>query len=153
MKRSLVLTILLLSAVFIGNAYAPEPKTFKVYVYVHAKKEDKTEQIIIESHLKRELRALGDVVIVGKNDDWEWRIFVTVLGIKFKDGTKDQWVSIASSLQRRVPKFYFAIYDFVAPGIPVYSVELSPAHWSKDDLPAWCIAEANNFDKRLQTWR
>ena len=153
MKRLLVLTILLLSAVFIGNAYAPEPKTFKVYVYVYAEKEDKIEQDIIESHLKRELRALGDVVIVGQNDDWKWRFSVNVLGIKFTDGIKDQWVSIATSFQRRVPKFYFNNYNFVAPSIPVYDYGPVPAHWPKDDLPAWCISYANRFDKELQTWR
>ena len=45
-------------------------------------KEDKTEKMIIESHLKRELRALGNVVIVDKEDDWKFIIVINTLGHK-----------------------------------------------------------------------
>ena len=58
---------------FIGNAYAPELQKFKVCVIVSADKKDKTEQDIVESHLRRELRALGYVMIVDEKYDWDIR--------------------------------------------------------------------------------
>lgn len=60
----LTLSILILLAVFIGNAYAPDEQKFKVRVVVSTSEADKTEHRIIDSHIKRELRALGDVEIV-----------------------------------------------------------------------------------------
>ena len=81
MKRLLAFSILLFIAVF-TNAYAPEIHKFKVCVGVSAPEADKTEGDIIESHLKRELRALGDVVIVDEKDDWQFRIRVSIVGTK-----------------------------------------------------------------------
>lgn len=151
MKQLLVMSILVF--IFVGSAYAPDEQKFKVCVLVSAPEEDKTEKDIIESHLKRELRALGDVIIVDGKDDWQFRITVGVLGVNYKDGRKAPEVSIARSVNRRVPKFYFNTYDFKSPGIPVYDYGPSPATWNRDNLHAWCIAEANSFDKVLKTWR
>ena len=108
---------------------------------------------IIESHLKRELRALGDVVIVDQKDDWQFRITVSIVGVNYKDGRKASEVSIARSVNRRVPRFYFNTYEFKSPSIPVYDYGPSAAIWNRDNLHAWCISEANSFDKVLKTWR
>ena len=55
----------------------------------------------IESHLKRELRALGNVVIVDKEDDWEFILMINVLGMEYKNGTKSPNVALAKSFQKR----------------------------------------------------
>ena len=150
MKRLLAFSILLFIAVF-TNAYAPEIHKFKVCVGVSAPEVDKTEGDIIESHLKRELRALGDVVIVDEKDDWQFRIRVSIVGANYKDGRKAPEVSIARSVNRRVPRFYFNTYEFKAPSIPVYDYGPSAAIWNRDNLHAWCISDANSFDKVLKT--
>lgn len=153
MKRLLACSILLFIAVFTNNAYAPDEQKFKVCVLVSAPEEDKREKDIIESHLKRELRALGDVVIVDEKDDWQFHIKVSILGLNYKDGRKAPDTSIAAVMFRRVPKFYFKTYDFKYPNLPVYDYGPQAAHWPRDNLPAWCISEANSFDKILKTWR
>lgn len=152
-KLPFALTILISSAVFIPTTYAPEPQKFKVCVKVDADKEDETEKMIIESHLKRELRALGDVLIVREQDDWQWRFQISMFGNKLVDGTKKHNVIIASSTERRVPRFYFNQYKFLPPSTPVYHYGPSPSFWNKDNLHAWCISYASKFDKELQAWR
>ena len=151
MKRLLAFSILLFTTMFTNNAYAPDIHKFKVCVGVSAPEVDKTEEDIIESHLKRELRALGDVVIVDEKDNWQFRIRVSIVGVKYKDGRKAPEVSIARSVNRRVPRFYFNSYEFTL--IPVYDYGPSAAIWHRDNLHAWCISEANSFDKVLKTWR
>ena len=140
MKQLLAISILVL--IFVGNAYAPDVPKLKVCVLVDEDKEDKTEQMTIESHLKRELRALGNVVIVDKEDDWKWIIIISILGHTYKDGTKAPHMSIAFSLQRRATNL-----SFKWPNIPVYVNEPLAAHWLRDDLPNYCIRRANDCDK------
>lgn len=152
-KVLFVFTIFILFSVFIGKSYAPEPQKFKVFVKVYAEKEDETERNIVESHLKRELRALGDVVIVGEHDDWQWRFQISMFGNTRVSGTKTPTVTIAASTERRVPRFYFIKYEFLAPSAPVYHYGPIPSLWNKNNLPAWCITQANDFDKELQGWR
>ena len=150
MKQLLAISILVF--IFVGNTYAPDEQKFKVCVVVDSEKEDKTEADIIESHLKRELRVLGYVVIVNKEDDWQWRIKIGILGHKYKNGTKAPGISIAASFHNRVPKLYFNTRLFVAlVDIPVY-VASGPkvANWSRDRLPSYCISSANQFDKFLE---
>ena len=62
---------------------------------VVANDEDKTEQNIIESHLKRECRALGNIIVVDEKMLVK-RLTVNILTIKLTDGRKDSWISIAS---------------------------------------------------------
>ena len=83
MKQLLAISILVF--IFIGTSYAPDVRKFKVCVFVDADIEDRIEQMTIESHLKRELRALGNVVIVDKEDDWEFILMINVLGMKYKN--------------------------------------------------------------------
>jgi len=143
-----------LIVVFIGNAHAPDIQKIKVCVVISdADKEDKAEKDIIESHLKRELRALGNVIIVDEKDDWQFRLLISIFVIKYKDGTKTPNVSIAESLNKRVPKFYFKTYEFDSPNIPVYDFAPSAGYWYRDDLPNFCIIVANRFDKFLKVSR
>ena len=57
-------------------------------VCVHVSGDDETTTSLLKSHLKRELRALGDVDIVGWDGDWEFRIAVVYHEIKTKGGVK-----------------------------------------------------------------
>ncbi|MCE2402749.1 hypothetical protein J4G08_17930 [Candidatus Poribacteria bacterium] len=148
MKRFLTVSILVFLAVFIGNAYAPDVNKFKVCVVVGYEKEVKTEADIIESHLKRELRLLGDVTIVDEKDDWQWRIQIGILGHKYEDDTKAPGISIAASFHNRVPKSNFNNYNFWS--IPVFTYGPKAANWSRGRLPSYCISSANQFDKYLE---
>ena len=86
MKQLLTISILVL--IFVGNAYAPDEHKFKVCVVVDENDEDKTEIQIIRSHMKRELRILGDVEIVDVKGNWEYLISIDTLGQDHQDGTK-----------------------------------------------------------------
>ena len=59
---------------------------FKVYVSVGG--DDDQTVNIIDSHLKRELRLLGDVDIVGYYDGWKYIIAVSVKELETADGRK-----------------------------------------------------------------
>lgn len=152
MKHLFALTILISIVVFIGSAYAPEPKKYKVWVNVHAGDEDKIEQDIVESHLKRELRALGNIVIVDINDEWDWNISIILLGHELKDGSKMRDMSIAYTYNQRVGGYEFVLNKkFLSlRDIPVYNYGPGVYSWNKDNLPAWCISRANAFDKLLK---
>ncbi len=150
MKQLLAIYILVL--IFVCHAYAPDVQKLKVCVLVaDADKEDKTERDIIESHLKRELRTLGNVVIVDKEDDWEWIIMIGVIGHKYKDGTKAPHISIASSLQMRITENalnadFHNIFD-KWPLIPVFVEFPKASYWSRNNLPSYCIQVVNDYDK------
>ena len=149
MKRLLALSVLIFIVGFIGNAYAPDEQKFKVYVEVMRNEpdEEKTENDIIETHLKRELRDLGDVKIVDEMDDWQFRIKVATLGQLYKDGSKTPLISIAATFDTRVPKSLFKSYNFIV--TPVYSDNIRMAYWFQDNLPEWCIRAAGAFDKGI----
>lgn len=136
----------------IGTSYAPDTPKFKVYVDVSSEEDDKTEANILESHLKKELRALGDVVIVDKTGDWQFRIMVSILGANYKDGRKAPEAIIASVKNVRIPKHEFRDYDSLAPTIPVHSYGPHAANWHRDNLPEWCVFKANDFDRVILTY-
>ena len=156
MKKLLIALTTLILMLPIGNAYAPDEQKFKVCVdmNINPREEYRTQQRIIESHLKRELRALGDVEIVDTEDDWQFRIAISAIGTKYKDGRAAPEMVIAKSVQRKVPKFYFRTYDFKAPIIPVYDSGPLAAIWHKDKLLSWCISAADDFnEEHLKFWR
>ena len=135
------ITVLILFATFIGNTHAPDEQKFKVCVYVPTDEEAKTEQIIIESHLKRELRALGHVDIVDNTNTWDVCISVRVMNMSYMDGRKSPFVIIGYCLNMQVPISLFKTYDYKWPFIPVLSPEPPGlAMWPRDNLHAWCIA-------------
>ena len=123
---------------------------FQVYVSVEGN--DKTITNILTSHLKKEFRALGDVDIAGKDDDWGYAIRVFYVETKTEGGVKTGGLSIASIMEMRLGKFYFKDDSHnikaVFPGI------LGAAYWGKDNLQEWCISRAGSFnDTYLETYR
>ena len=144
MKQLLTISILVL--IFVGNAYAPDEQKFKVCVVVDENDEDKTEIQIIRSHMKRELRILGDVEIVDVKGNWEYLISIDTLGQDHQDSTKTNNISIAITYHIRVPKFWFKIYDFKYPDIPMRYIATEMANWHKNSLPALCVSVVDSFD-------
>lgn len=147
LQRLMVLVLLVSIFGLIDNVYAPAIQNFKVFVHVDTPEEDKTEKLIIESHIKRELRALGDVAIVDLDDDWQFSILISALGASYKDGRKASSIAIARSVNMRVPKKLFKSYDFPLLHIPVYSNDLHVSIWQRDSLAEWCVLQVNDFDK------
>lgn len=117
---------------------------FKVYVYVGGK--DETTTNLISSYLKRELRTLGNVDVIGYLDDWRYRLDVVYVEILTKDGANTGKLAIASMMQKKVEKFYlkdnFSNIKVVFPG------HLGASYWNRDDLQEWCISEVADFNGR-----
>lgn len=115
---------------------------FKVFVTVDG--DDETTTSLLTSYLKRELRALGDVDIVGWDGDWEFRIAVSYFEIKTKGGMKTGELSIANTYETRVPKFN--LKENVNHLKVVFPGNLGVGYWPNDDLQAWCISRAGVFN-------
>ena len=117
---------------------------FKVYVSVDGKNDTVTS--ILTSHLKKELRALGDVDIVGSDDDWKYAIRAFYIQMT-KSGVKTGGLSIATITETRVPKFYLKEnvrnMKVVLPGV------LGVAYWPEDRLQEWCISEIGSFNDNV----
>ena len=140
--------ICVMLVVFLPLTLASETQLrFQVYVSVGG--DNETITTLITSHLKRELRALGDVDIVGYNDDWRYMIDVFYLEHKTKSGVKTGNLSIARTMAIRVPKFVFS--DAFLDTKAVLPGTLGVAVWTKDELQKWCISEAGSFnDEHLE---
>ena len=124
-------------------------------VYVEVSGDNETITGILTSHLKRELRALGDVDIVGEDDDWDYVMRVIYRENATKGGVKTGGVSIASYMAIRVPKFWFkdAFQDTDLKAVS-FPVNLGTSFWPKDNLQEWCISEAGSFnDLYLESYR
>ena len=84
MKRFLAASILIF--IVVGSAYAPDtPDKFKVYVDISSEQEN--TKILIESHIKRELRSLQDVNIIPNEMlqlDW-YRISLIIVERETRD--------------------------------------------------------------------
>ena len=117
---------------------------FKVYVSVSG--DNETITTILTSHLKRELRALEDVDIVGIDDDWTYVIGVTYVEGELKGGVKTGQLSFAYDMAIRVPKFFFndAFQDTVA--VEYSHSRLGVSIWDKDNLQEWCLSVAGSFN-------
>ena len=150
MKHFLALSIFMFIVGFMGNAYAPNEQKIKVFVeiLINEKEKDEIERQIIENNLKRELIALGDVQIVDKKDDWQFRIMINVLGARYQNGGKAPQIAIATSYQVRVPKTFFRTYNFDL-AIPVLSEKLDVSIWPRDNLPTWCIKISEYFSENM----
>ena len=122
---------------------------FQVYVIVSG--ENDTITSILSSHLKRELRALGDVDIVGWDDDWEYALRVFYLEEETIGGVKTGWVSIAYIVETRVAKAFLSDAAHEIKLKAVYPGTLGVAHWHRDNLQEWCISAAGKVnDSRLE---
>ena len=120
---------------------------FKVYVDVSG--DDKQVVNTIESHLKRELRLLGDVDIVGKDDDWEYIIGIFVLEIKWKDGTTTGSFAIAIYDAIRLPKYMYKDPKDYESWKAILNVEPSVAYYPKERLHEYCINKAGAFNNGI----
>ena len=106
MKRLLALSILVFMVGFIGNAYSPDEQKFKVFVFVSTPEEDNTEKLTIDKHIKRELRAIGDVDLVDYDDDWEFLFLLSAKVFKLSNGLlkiNEHQSPIQRPLLRRLP--------------------------------------------------
>lgn len=119
---------------------------FKVCVHVYNEPDTDLDERL-EAFLKRELRALGDVDIVGKNSDWDLLYTYNIMEVEYKDGRKTEEIVIASATHHIVPKFLFKSYKFQEPDKPVYFWGLAPTFWYKDDLHEFAIQHVSKRDK------
>ena len=133
-------------------------------VYVEVEGDNETITGILTSHLKRELRALGDVDIVGYDDDWWHAIRVHYVEHVTKGGVKTGGLSIASIREIRLGKPHFkdGKFHFKDDSRNIKAVlfpsPLAVAVWPKDNLQEWCISITGHFnDDSLEylrsTWR
>ena len=122
---------------------------FEVYVSVGG--DNETITTLITSHLKRELRALGDVDIVGKDDGWGYALRVRYIEHE-RGGVKTGDLSIAYIREMRLGKFYFK--DDSRHTMAVFPGNLGIAVWTKDNLQELCISVAGYFnDTYLESYR
>ena len=123
-------------------------KRFKVAVGVFG---DNTHiNNVLESHLKRELRLLGDVDIVEPKESWHFALNVVYVELELKDGTKTGWLALTSTLNERIPDIYFK-YKNLLKGPPVYLAPLIPAYYSTDSLDKYCVVTIGSIDKASLT--
>ena len=119
---------------------------FKVAVVVRG---DNTHiNNVLESHLKREFRLLGDVDIVEPDELWHFALQVNYVENTYKDGTKTGWLTLANVLNERIPDFYFkALWLDTLKRHPVYPSGPISAFYPKDDLDEYCVRAIGDIDK------
>lgn len=120
---------------------------FKVCVRVDG--DDSQGVAIIESHLKRELRLLGDVDIVGINDDWVYIFEIFSTALENTDGSKSGKYAIAKYNSFRLAKAFYILPDdyenFAA--VPIIGINLGASYYSEDNLREYCIVAAGKFEE------
>lgn len=124
-------------------------RRFKVYVTVEG--EENTRQAVntIENHLKRELRLLGDVDVVGKDDNWEYIIEILVSSIEWKDRTQTGWYAISTYNATRLPRFTYTDPANYTALQATWGGILGTAYYSDDTLSKFCINHVGGFDKTI----
>ena len=125
---------------------------FKVYVEVGG--DDEGAVRTIESHLKREFRLLGDVDIVGENDDWEFTVETFFISNKYKDGRKTGTYAVATYNAIRVPEWHFTNPETYKDRQPTAFGKLSAGYMHQDMLPRYCVEYVGSFEKdTLEVYR
>ena len=100
MKKFYIFSLFMLIFI-IGNTYAPEQSKFGVVVSITC--EDESLKNLIESNVKRELRALHDVEIVELwGDVYTYELTIVLLENE-RNGTKTGQLSIATMYMRKIP--------------------------------------------------
>ena len=129
---------------------------FKVHVLVGSDKSDKQAVNTIESHLKRELRLLGDVDITRADDDWEFIVYIFVMSMEFKDGRKTGHMTISTYEAYRLGVFHYDDPTSYKMMKATWGGTLGAAYYPREDLPKFCINYVNGFDKHklepLRSW-
>ena len=123
---------------------------YKVYVDVTGDEHNKHAVNTVESHLKRELRLLGDVDIVGENDSWAYIIEMFVLTMTSKDGRKTENFAIATRWAERLIE---DVYKYPTAYKTIQATcfgTLGAAYYSGENLPRFCVNYVNDFDKLEQ---
>lgn len=118
---------------------------FKVYVKVDG--DDEQAVNTIENYLKRELRLIGDVDVVGENDDWKYIINIVVMALDRKDGTKTGNFAIASYKAVRLEKNAYKNPETDEVFKPTFDGTLSAAYFPRENLHECCIRLAGAFDE------
>ena len=101
---------LLFSVAFTGEkTHAQAPHKFKVHVSVSCA--DENTKSLIQSYIKRELRSLGDVLIIGR-DDAQYILTILVLELTYKaTGKKTGNIAMSSTFltkaRRSAGLFYY----------------------------------------------
>ena len=146
--RNLICVILV---VFLPLTLASQTQNrFKVAVLVYG--DDAHINNVLESHLKRELRLLGDVDIVAADELWHFALQVNYMENTYKNGTKTGWLTLASVSNERIPDFYInAHWLDTLKRHPVYLSGPVPAFYPKDDLDEYCVNTIGDMDKSILT--
>lgn len=123
---------------------------FQVNVFVHGNNAHISN--VLESHLKRELRLLGDVDIVEKHEDWEFTLVTQYIEITTVDGSKTGHVALTSIFFERIPDYYFNPDALkILKKLPVYPDTPSIAYCRIDKLDEYCVASVGKIDKHELT--
>ena len=121
----------------------------KVYVKVAGDGDNKHAVNTVESHLKRELRLLGDVDIVGETDNWVYIIEMFVLTLEFQDGRKTGRFAIAIREAYRLNELAYKYpTDYKTIQATCFG-NLGAAHYPSEGLPKFCVIFVNGFEKRV----
>ena len=158
MKKLYISSLLML--IFItGDTYAPErspvAESVKFWVGVSVSCDDESLQSLIESHIKRELRALHDVDV--GDSVGAYMIRVTAIENQRVSGEKIGSLSIATMFIQVYPFKNLAPYlsnesvfyrDVVNGEIPLlyYEPKLSVASYSKENTAGFCQQIVATFD-------
>ena len=122
---------------------------FKVYVYVSGNGDVNQAVNTVESHLKRELCLLGDVDIVGADDDWEYFIDLFLSPLNYTDGRETGEVVIGTYSANRLNEFHYKLPKGYKVMQATWGGVLGVAFYHRENLPEFCIGYVNRFDKRV----
>ena len=147
MKNSICVVLM----VFLPLTLASQTqKRFRVTVFVTG--DDVHTTNVLESHLKRELRILGDVDIVDIDENWHFVLAIQYLECDFMDGRKTGHVALASIFLDRIPDFYFKADRLVnLKRQPVYAEFPAVAYYNRNTLDKYCIRTIGSIDKNHLT--
>ena len=140
-SRNICLLIVLglfLTFTFTGQSQVV-PNQPNIKVFVDIKGSDNTVTTLIRSHIKRELRNLGDVDIVKSLDAWEYAIKIRYLKVKTMTGMETGYLAMANGYFRREKNAMFAV--------AYYSADLSPAYWHRENLPDYCVMSVDYLNE------
>ena len=121
---------------------------FKVYVDVSGDGDDEQAVRTVESHLKRELRLLGDVDIVGESDDWRFRIDIFMITLNYLDGAKTGYSAIGTHYSIRLHEWHYMNPTSYKTIRATQNGVLGAAYYDTQNLPKFCINHVNRFDKQ-----
>ena len=135
------------------NVLPDTPRRFKVCVSVRPDDGTHLDERL-ETFVRRELRALGDVDLVQEDSHWHYLLAYDILELTRElDGTKTGNLAIANAVLRGVSFLsgYDPEVDIIddAYGRPGYLLGLHPAYWFTDGLHEYAIENVGIFDKNL----